>query len=92
MNLGLPHHRQMLLLANSGDTGNAGLVCQEDSLELGMATHSSTLAWEIPWTEQPGGYSHGVTKESDMTEHAHILFFLEEELNEFQGSFFKMFP
>jgi len=57
-----------------------------------MATHSSTLAWEIPWTEQPGGHSHGVTKESDMTKHAHILFFLEDELNEFQGSFLKMFP
>ena len=27
---------------------------QEDSLEKGMATHSSTLAWEIPWTEEPG--------------------------------------
>ena len=28
---------------------------QEDSLEKGMATHSSTLAWRIPWTEGPGG-------------------------------------
>ena len=27
----------------------------EDSLEEGMATHSSTLAWRIPWTEEPGG-------------------------------------
>ena len=27
----------------------------EDSLEKGMATHSSTLIWEIPWTEKPGG-------------------------------------
>ena len=26
----------------------------EDPLEEGMATHSSTLAWEIPWTEEPG--------------------------------------
>ena len=26
-----------------------------DSLEKGMATHSSILAWEIPWTEEPGG-------------------------------------
>ena len=34
------------------------LVCslgREDSLEEGMATHSSTLAWRIPWTEEPGG-------------------------------------
>ena len=27
----------------------------EDSLEKRMATHSSILAWEIPWTEEPGG-------------------------------------
>ena len=28
---------------------------QEDPLEKGMVTHSSTLAWRIPWTEEPGG-------------------------------------
>ena len=28
---------------------------QKDALEKGMATHSSILAWEIPWTEEPGG-------------------------------------
>ena len=28
---------------------------QEDALENGMATHSSILAWEIAWTEEPGG-------------------------------------
>ena len=33
---------------------------QEDPLEKGMATHSSVLAWEIPWTEEPG--REGVTK------------------------------
>ena len=27
----------------------------EDPLEKAMATHSSTLAWKIPWTEEPGG-------------------------------------
>ena len=27
----------------------------EDTLEEGMATHSSILAWRIPWTEDPGG-------------------------------------
>ena len=30
---------------------------REDSLEKGMATHSSILAWEIPWTEDLAGYS-----------------------------------
>ena len=28
---------------------------QEDPLEEGMTTHSSILAWEVPWTEEPGG-------------------------------------
>ena len=28
---------------------------REDPLEEGMATHSSTLAWRIPWTEEPSG-------------------------------------
>jgi len=30
-----------------------------------MATHSSILAWQIPWTEEPGGLSPGDGKESD---------------------------
>jgi len=35
----------------------------EDPLEKGMATHSSVLAWRIPWTEKPGGLPvHGVAK------------------------------
>ena len=35
----------------------------EDSLEKEIATHSSILAWRIPWTEEPGRLqSHGVTK------------------------------
>ena len=42
----------------------------EDPLEKGMATHSNTLAWRIPWTEESGGvYSPwGGCKESDTTE------------------------
>ena len=36
---------------------------QEDPLEEEMATHSSILAWKIPWTEEPGGLqSMGVSK------------------------------
>ena len=30
-------------------------LSREDPLEEGMATHSNVLAWEIPWTEEPGG-------------------------------------
>ena len=33
-----------------------------------MATHSSILAWEIPWTKEPSGPVHGVTTESDKTQ------------------------
>ena len=41
------------LPANSGDMGL--IHGQEDSLEKEMATHSSILAWEIPWTEEADG-------------------------------------
>ena len=41
----------------------------EDPLEKGMVTHSSILAWRIPWTEEPGGlYSSRGGKESDTAE------------------------
>ena len=43
----------------------------EDPLEEGMATHSSLLAWRIPWTEESGGHSLWTLwsrKESDTTE------------------------
>ena len=33
-------------------------LSQEDPLEKGMATHSSILAWRIPWTEEPSAVSH----------------------------------
>ena len=39
---------------------------QEDPLEKGMATHSSILAWRIPWMEEPGGlYSPWGLKENE---------------------------
>ena len=47
---------------------------QEDPLEEDIATHSSILAWRIPWTEEPGRLQSIGHKESDMTEvteHAH---------------------
>ena len=40
-------------LANPGDSGSS--PGREDPMEEEMATHSSTLPWEIPWTEEPGG-------------------------------------
>ena len=42
---------------------------QEDPLEKRMTTHSSILAWRIPWTEEPGRqYNPWGLKESDRTE------------------------
>ena len=44
----------------------------EDPLEKEMATHSSILAWRIPWTEELGGLQSTSRKESDMTEQLHF--------------------
>ena len=41
--------------ANAGDTGDQGSIQKSDPLEKEIATHSSILAWTIPWTEEPGG-------------------------------------
>ena len=42
--------------ASAYDAGDLGSIPgSEDPLEKEMATHSSTLAWRIPWTEEPGG-------------------------------------
>ena len=41
---------------------------QENPLEKGMATHSSIVAWRIPWTEKPGRLQSMGSKESGMTE------------------------
>ena len=40
---------------------------REDLLEKEMATHSSILAWEIPWMEDPGGLQPLGLQDSDMT-------------------------
>ena len=66
---GLPHCRQMLYhlrhqgsdsdgkapAYNGGDLGS--ILGSEDPLEKGMATHSSILAWKIPWMGGLAGYS-----------------------------------
>ena len=53
-----------VLPADVGDTGDEGSILGwEDPLEKSMATHSSILAWRIPWTERSlAGYSPWVTK------------------------------
>ena len=45
---------------------------REYPLEKEMATHSSTLAWKIPWTEELGGLQSMGHKELDMTERIHF--------------------
>ena len=60
---------------NAGDVRDVGSqLGQEDPIEEGTVTHSSSLTWRIPWAEEPGG-SIGC-KESDTTEatqHEHIM-------------------
>ena len=43
------------------------ILGQEDPLEKEMATHSSILAWKIPWTEESGGLQSVGLQESDKT-------------------------
>jgi len=52
----------------------------KDPLEKGMATHSSILAWRIPWTEEPGSYSPWAHKEMDTTERLSLSHDSEREL------------
>ena len=50
------------------DAGDLGLIVgQEDSQEEEMAPYSSILAWEIPWTEEPGGLQSMGSQELDTT-------------------------
>ena len=48
----------------------------EDPLEKEMTTHSSILAWRIPWMEELGGLQSTGRKESDTTERLHFHFHL----------------
>ena len=47
---------------------------REDPLEKEMATYSGTLAWKIPWTEEPDGRQSMGRKESDTIERLHFNF------------------
>ena len=63
-------HKKALILVH------LTVICiwvQKLVLLLPMATHSSILAWRIPWTEEPGQYSPRGRKESDTTEQLHSL-------------------
>ena len=56
---------------NEGDTGDAGSILgREDPREEEMALRSSVQAWEIPWTEEPGGLQSRGSQESRTHERA----------------------
>ena len=58
---------------------------REDPLEKEMAIHSSTIAWKIPWTEEPGRlHSPWGLKESDTTERLHFDFDFRFPLRELE--------
>ena len=75
------------LPASAGDTRDMGSISGSGRLPgVEMAIHSNIFAWEIPWTEEPGGLqSMGSQSWMDMTEHVRthvvVLFF------KFQGTF-----
>ena len=54
------------LPANARDIRDTGSILgQEAPLEKEMATHSSILAWKVPWTKEPGGLQSIPTQLSD---------------------------
>ena len=76
------------MVRNKSDVGmfREGRVFKfADSLEKETATHSSTLAWKIPWTEEPGRLQSVGHKESDTTEQLHFVDGLDQE-RERQGN------
>ena len=65
---------------NAGDPGS--IPGQGRSPGEEMATQSSILAWEIPWTEEPGGLQSTGRKESDRTERFHFTSLQRDPCND----------
>ena len=58
----------------SANAGDAGLILDwEDPLEKEIAAHSSILAWEVTWTEEPGGLQSMGSKKSQTQQQQGIL-------------------
>ena len=79
------------LPANAGDTGEVGLIPGSGkSPGGGNGNPLQYLAWRIPWTEEPGGYSPWYA-ELNATEHtqAIIMFYLQDQLHS-TSSFFSV--
>ena len=62
--------------AITGSTEKEHLIKPRGGSEKAMATHSSTLAWEIPWTEEPGGLQSMGSRRLDTIERLHFHFSL----------------
>ena len=58
---------------NAGDSRDSGSIPRWGNFEEEIPTHSSILAWKIPWTEEPG-YNPWSHKELDMTEHIYACY------------------
>ena len=82
LNSGLPSSGAAVknLPAKAGGSGDVGSVPGSGRYLERMATHSSILAWRIPWTEEPGRLQSRGRKESDMTEQAHASHLKGEKL------------
>jgi len=73
-NSGLPHCRQILYYLGHQENPKRGTLCNNKRIDTRRgyythqrATHSSILAWEILWTEEPGRLHSMGSQESDMT-------------------------
>ena len=65
--------RRIFLVKQSACHAGVRSLGQEDSLEKGMATHSSILAWRSPWTEEPGGLqSMGLQSQTQLDRNSHV--------------------
>ena len=64
---GLPWVAQMVKNLSAMQETWVQFLGQEEPQEKGMATHSSMLAWEIPWTEEPGGLQSMGSQQLDTT-------------------------
>ena len=65
---------QMIKNLSAVQETRVGSLGWEEPLEKEMAIHSSTIAWKIPWTEEPGRLQSMGRKESDTTEQLHFHF------------------
>ena len=65
-------------------------VGREDPLEVEVTTHSGILAWEIPWTEEPVGYSPWVTESDIISNWAWTHMSLQGEFMEVISFYFEL--